>query len=957
MEKRYEAKQFEEKIYKLWKESEFFNPDKLPGKRKKKYSITIPPPNITGSLHMGHALNNTVQDILIRYHRMIGCKTLWLPGTDHAGIATQNVVEKKLKKEGLTRHQLGREEFTKTVWQWKEKYGNLILEQLEKLGCSCDWSRLRFTLDKQYEQAVLTAFTNYHKKGYIYRGPRIVNWCPRCETAISDIEIKYKESLGKLWYIKYPLKDNPKKFITVATTRPETMLGDTAIAVNPRDEKYKNLIGQKVILPIVGREIPIVSHYLVKTKFGTGAVKITPAHDKTDWQIGKANTLPIINVIGPDGKMTKEAGKYAGLSTKETRTQIIAELEKLNLLEKTEDYKHQVSLCDRCGTPIEPQISTQWFVKMKKLAKPAIKAVKNGKIKIVPERFKKVYLDWLNNIDDWCISRQLWWGHRIPAWHKGNKTLIPNKVTKLVVTRHGLTDWDKQDKTQGQTDVPIDENQIEEIKKFAQKIKNENFAAIICSPLMRAKQTAKIIANKLNIPVVIEELIIERDYGEFEGKTSKEIKKEHPDYHKNKFNYDIPGDSEESYENMNKRAEKFMQKMDHNYNNQKVLIITHNAYMRALRKLIHGGDPKELSNYKPLFGQLERYQILDGNYNLKGWQQSKDVLDTWFSSALWPFATLGWPEKTKDLKEYYPTSMLSTARDILYLWVARMVFSGFEFMKKIPFQNVYIHGTILTLGGKRMSKSLGTGVDPLEFINEYGSDATRLGIILQANRDQQEIRFDPRAILAARNFINKLWNISRFVEFINQEIPRGKITKPTGADQWILSRVNSLGGSIAQQIENNELSLAAKDLYEFVWHDFADWYIEIAKFQKENFKLQKQTSKILRMVLEKCLKMLHPFIPFVTETINIQLNKIGDKEFFDLLIVAQWPQTDKKMINIQIEKEFEGIKDIVTEIRKWRKDEKIKPREIITLPNIFKNKLLKLKPEYQKIVKQLAKIK
>ncbi len=798
MEKTYEAKQFEEKIYKLWKESEFFNPDKLPGKRKEKYSITIPPPNITGSLHIGHALNNTIQDILIRYHRMLGDKTLWLPGTDHAGIATQNVVEKELSKNGLTRHQLGRENFVKTVWQWKEKYGNLIIKQLEKLGCSCDWSRLRFTLDEKYKEAVLTAFTNYHKKGYIYRGPRIVNWCPRCETAISDIEIKYKESIGKLWYIKYPLSKNPKSetlnskqiqnskpkipnFIVVATTRPETMLGDTAIAVNPKDKKYKDFIGQKVIIPVVQREIPIVAHHLVKMEFGTGAVKITPAHDKTDWQIGKANNLPIINVIGPKGKMTAEAGKYANLSTKEARKQIIIELEKLNLLEKTENHEHQVSLCDRCGTPIEPQISTQWFVKMKELAKPAITSVKNDKIKIIPKRYKKVYLDWMNNLEDWCISRQLWWGHQLPVW------FCENQKDKFIVS--------------------------------------------ITPP--------------------------------------------------------------------------------------------------------------------PSCPYCKKCQM----------KQSSDVLDTWFSSALWPFATLGWPEKTKDLKEYYPTSILSTARDILYLWVARMVFSGFEFMGKIPFQTVYIHGTILTLEGKRMSKSLGTGVNPLGFMDQYGADATRLGIILQSNRDQQEIRFDSRAILAARNFINKLWNISRFVKLINQEIPRTEMKKPTVADQWILSKINNLINSVTQKIKNNELSLAAKELYEFVWHDFADWYLEIAKFQKDNLKTKKQTSGLLRMILEKCLKMLHPFIPFVTETINIQLNKIGDKEFSDLLIVAEWPQTDKKMINSQIEKEFEKIKNLVTEIRNWRKKEKIEPREIIILPNIFKNKLLKFKPEYQKIIKQLSKIK
>ena len=421
MEKIYEPKEYETKTYQLWEKSEFFNPDKLPGKRKKSYSISIPPPNITGSLHLGHALNNTIQDILTRFYRMKGRKALWLPGTDHAGIATQNVVEKELARAGTNRHELGREKFTEKIWQWKEKYGNLILEQLKKLGCSCDWSRTRFTLDKEYEQAVLTAFINYHKKGYIYRGPRIVNWCPRCTTAISDIEIKYQEEKSKLWHLKYPFKDNPKKFVVVATTRPETMLGDTAVAVNPKDKRYEKLIGQTLILPIMNREIPLVTHRLVDSEFGTGAVKITPAHDKTDWQIGKENNLEIINVIGPFGKMTEQAGKYAGLPVLQAREKIVEELKKQGLLEKIEDYQHQISLCDRCSTPIEPQISTQWFVSMKKLAQPAIKVVKNGKIKIAPERYKKVYLDWLNNIEDWCISRQLWWGHQLPVWFCQNQ--------------------------------------------------------------------------------------------------------------------------------------------------------------------------------------------------------------------------------------------------------------------------------------------------------------------------------------------------------------------------------------------------------------------------------------------------------------------------------------------------------------------------------------------------------
>jgi valyl-tRNA synthetase len=842
MDKQYEPKNCETKIYELWEKSGFFNPDRLPDKRRKKYSISIPPPNITGSLHMGHALNNTIQDILTRYYRLQGKKTLWLPGIDHAGIATQNVVEKEISKEGLTRHQLGRDKFIERVWQWKEKYGNLILEQLKKLGCSCDWSRSRFTLDKEYERAVQTAFINYHKKGYIYRGPRIVNWCPRCATAISDIEVKYQEKKGALWYIKYPLLENSKfqfsnskqylnskskiqKFITVATTRPETMLGDAAVAVNPKDERYKKLVGQKVILPIMNREIPIIAHRLVDLNFGTGALKITPAHDKTDWQIGKENNLEIINVIGPDGKMSKEAGKYEGLSTLEARKKIIAELEILGLLEKTEEYEHQISLCDRCHTPVEPQISTQWFVQMEKLAQPAIKAVKNNKIKIIPERYKKVYLDWLNNIEDWCISRQLWWGHRLPIW----------------------------------------------LCQTANKIKN---------PCLSGRQ------EKLKIK---------------------------------------------------------------NINNDYVVSATR---------------PKKC----PFCGQCEM-------------KQSEDVLDTWFSSALWPFATLGWPEKTGDLRQYYPTSLLSTARDIIYLWVARMVFSGLEFLKKIPFREVYIHPTILNLEGKRMSKSLGTGIDPLGLIDKYGADATRFGLVLQTNRDQQAIRFDERTILAARNFVNKLWNISRFVKISTKQIQdskseiqnkskilNSKIKTLTLSDKWILSRLNSVIDSITKKIADYQFGEAGQELYEFVWHEFADWYLEISKFQMAEKKLKNNTIYCLKFIIYNLLKLLHPFIPFVTEEINIHLNNLtiekngflperAMEQFNQLLIVANWSAVKRKYINKKIESQFEKIKKIVTEIRNWKSEQKIPFNQEVEYQIQKEEKNLLIIKEVKTLVEQMTKTK
>ncbi len=766
----YEAKKYEKEIYKLWEKSSFFKPEKLAGLRKKSYTIVIPPPNITGCLHMGHALNSTIQDILIRFYRMAGYKTLWLPGTDHAGIATQNVVEKELKKEGLTRHQLGREKFVKRVWQWVNKYGNLIIEQLKRLGCSCDWSRQRFTLDKEYVEAVKTAFIHYYKKGLIYHGPRIINWCPRCTTAISDIEVKYREEKGKLWYIRYKLKaqnSNLKtKYIVVATTRPETMLGDTAVAVNPKDERYKDLIGQKVILPLVNREIPIISHHLVDQEFGTGAVKITPAHDATDWQIGKEKKLEIINVIGPDGKMTEQAGKYAGLSVLEAREKIIKDLESLGLLEKEgEEYTHNLTLCDRCDTPIEPQISTQWFLKMKELAKPAIEVVKRRKIKIIPERYRKIYLDWLNRVEDWCISRQLWWGHRLPVF-------------------------------------------------FCQKKETEN--------------------------------------------------------------------------------------------SQPKPKITNSNFVVSIKQ------PKKC----PFCGKCKM-------------KQSEDVLDTWFSSALWPFATLGWPEKTKDLKNFYPTDFLSTAQEILYLWVARMVFSSLEFIGKIPFKNVYVHSTVLAISGKRMSKSLGTGIDPLKIAEKYGADAVLMGLIYQITREQQSFKFDERVILSARNFINKLWNISRFVQIQNSKFKIQNYnlklkTKPlTLADRWILSRLNTIIASITEKIKNYQLGEAARELYDFVWHEFADWYIEVAKIQIINPKFRTNTIYCLKFTVNGLLKLLHPFIPFVTETIWQQFNNLTVKQFGNLLIVADWPRVDKKLIDKKAEQEFEKIKNLIIEIRNRRQAQKL----------------------------------
>jgi len=675
LDKTYNPKQVESRIYQSWLKSGFFNPDKLPGKRKKTFTIVIPPPNITGELHMGHALNAVTQDIIIRQKRMHGYKTLWLPGTDHASIATQNVVEKQLRKEGKTRFDLGKEKFLQRAWQWKEKYGSIILEQFKKIGASCDWSRTKFTLDKDYVRAVEKAFLYYYKKGLIYKGKRVVNWCPRCSTSLSDLELEYQEEKSKLWYIKYPFK-NKEGFITVATTRPETMLGDTAVAVNPKDKRYKKMVGRRVILPLVNREIPIIEDRAVDREFGTGAVKVTPAHDLSDYKMGLGHNLEIIQVIDEKGE-TINVKKYQGLKTSEARERIVEDLNKVGLIEKIIDYDHQVPKCYRCSTSVELIPSEQWFLKMDKLAKTAIKAVKSGQVKFSPKRWEKVYFAWLEKVEDWCISRQLWWGQKIPL------------------------------------------------------------------------------------------------------------------------------------------------------------------------------------------------------------KETEDVLDTWFSSALWPFATLGWPEKTKDLKTFYPTEILSTARDIINLWVARMIFSGTEFMGKAPFHTVLVHPTVLTKEGKRMSKSLGTGIDPINLIERYGADATRFGIAYQL-MGGQDIRFTEDNIVMGRKFCNKLWNASRFAmfQFSNRQL---KISaKAPGKNSKIAKKLDKAVKSINKDLENYQFGRAAHTVYDFFWHDFCDKYIE--GFKKE--PLKKKNQELLYILLTS-LKLLHPFVPFITEEIYQKLPLRNKKKS---LMVENWPK-------------------------------------------------------------------
>jgi len=691
MDKVYEPQKIEEEIYRQWEKSGFFKPD-AKGKKKsaKKFVIYMPLPNITGSLHIGHALNNTLQDILARYHRMKGDKTLWLPGTDHAGISAQYVVDKKLRKEGISRWQLGRGKFVEKIWEWKKEYGEIIVGQLKKLGVSADWSRFRFTLDPAYSREVLKAFVYYYKKGLIYRSLRPINWCPRCATSLSDLELEYAEETSQFWHIRYPIAKQPGQFIIVATTRPETMLGDTAVAVNPKDNRYKNLIGQKVILPIANREIPIIADQSIDMNFGTGAVKVTPAHDLSDFEIGQRHGLSLIKIADERNQMTEEAGsEFAGMKTIEAREKILKILEDKKLIEKTEEFIHSTPHCGRCGQPIETLPSLQWFLKMNQLATTTKKTIKAGQVKITPKRFEKTFYGWLDNIRDWNISRQLWWGHQLPVY------FCENKREKYVVA--------------------------------------------------------------LNQP--------------------------------------------------------------------KKCLFCKNCEMK----------------------------------------QSEDVLDTWFSSALWPFAGL----KEKDLKEYYPGNIVITARDIINLWISRMIFSGLEFHKKPPFQNVIINGTILNKEGKRMSKSLGTGVDPLEYMKNYGADALRFAVVWQAFG--QDIKWDENAVIAGRKFANKIWNAARFVLEKTTEgkfaASRSKPKPQTAADKKILKELAATKLKIEKNINAFEFSPALHSAYDFFWHSFCDRYLEISKKQLEQPKLKTNTKKILIFTMKESLIILHPFLPFITEAI------------------------------------------------------------------------------------------
>ncbi len=688
LSKLYEPKEVEDKIYKYWMDNDCFKAKV--DKTKPSYTIVIPPPNITGQLHMGHALDETLQDILIRYKRMSGFSALWLPGTDHAAIATEAKIVAAMAEEGITKEQIGRDAFMKRAWEWKAKYGGRIVEQLKKLGSSCDWSRERFTMDEGCNKAVKEVFVNLFNKGLIYRGERIINWCPKCKTSISDAEVNFEDQAGHFWHIRYPLTDG-SGYLELATTRPETLLGDTAVAVNPDDERYSEFVGKTVTLPLVGREIPVVADSYVEMDFGTGVVKITPAHDPNDFEVGLRHSLPVINVMTDDAKIIDEYPKYAGMDRYEARKAIVADLEELGFLIKVEDHAHNVGTCYRCSTTVEPRVSTQWFVKMEPLAKPAIDAVKNGDTKFIPERFDKIYFHWLENIKDWCISRQVWWGHQIPAYYC-------DKCGEIVVSKEAVHSCPK------------------------------------CGEKMR---------------------------------------------------------------------------------------------------------------------------------------QDEDTLDTWFSSALWPFSTLGWPEKTEDLDYFYPTSTLVTGYDIIFFWVVRMMFSGLEHMGKVPFDTVLIHGLVRDSQGRKMSKSLGNGIDPLEIIDEYGADALRF-MLATGNSPGNDMRFLEEKVKSSRNFANKLWNASRF---IMMNLPEGFELKglPENLfveDKWVVSKFNTLAKEVNENIEKFELGVAVQKLYDFIWDIYCDWYIELTKPRiQAGGETAKTAQAVLVWVMQGMLKLLHPFMPFITEEI------------------------------------------------------------------------------------------
>lgn len=923
MAKSYNPLESEKIASKKWERSGYFNPDKLPNsaKRKKRFVISMPPPNATGTLHLGHAIGLTNQDIMVRYHRMKGEQALWVPGTDHATIATQNRVEKELKKEGKTRFDLGRAAFIKRVHEFIAASQQTIKNQITKLGASCDWSRERYTLDDGLSKAVIKNFVNMYRDGLIYRGYRIVNWCPRCGSTLADDEVEYEERDEKLYYIKYgPL--------TLATVRPETKFGDTAVAVHPRDRRYKKYIGKTIdIETVLGpAKIKVVADDSVDPKFGTGAVKVTPAHDPADFAIGERHHLEIKKVIDEHGRLNHHAGKFAGLPTLEAREKIVAEMKQKGLLAKEEPYRHNVSVCYRCGTTIEPLTSNQWFVDVNKptpvtgknLKELSIAAVKSGQIKIIPTRFSKIYYHWMNNLHDWCISRQLWFGHRVPVWYKD--LAKPVMITYFV---HGSTKDNEKSLATGHRQDPLSPLGIRQAEELRNKIKKESFDLVIVSDLKRAKETAEIVWGK---NFITDKRLREIDYGKLtKTKISDKAKEQY-------LTKSYPGG--ESYEQVKERINNLLNELAAKYPGKRVALLGHQAPQLALEHLLNykslsqafASDWRKQHAWQPGWSyELKRLTYVGETPPAdKNYYQDPDTLDTWFSSALWTFSTLGWPAKTKDLKRFHPTSVLETGYDILFFWVARMIMMSQYALNQVPFYNVYLHGLIRTKSGEKMSKSKPeTMIDPLDMINKYGTDALRLSLIAGTSPGN-DIRIYEEKIANFRNFANKLWNTVRFA---TEKENKKTAARQTLADRWIESRLNKIIASTTANLDKFNFGEAADDLYHFLWHDFADWYIEASKLPGFT------SSATMQQILKKTLKLLHPFTPFVTETL---WNKLGEKE---LLMVAPWPQANQTKIDNSALTDFAKLQDLIVKIRNIASEYKIAPTKKITI-HLKQTKLL-----------------
>lgn len=958
LDKAYEAKKFEDSIYKTWEGSGFFNPDNLKS-AKNPYCVLMPPPNVTGILHLGHALENTLLDTEIRYRRMCGYKALLIPGADHAAIATQARVEKELQKNGIKnpREELGREKLLKEIKKYAENSKSTILNQIRKMGTSCDWSRFAYTFDETRSCAVNTLFKKMYDDGLIYRGYRTVNWSVKGQSTCSDDELIYEEEPVTIYTFKYS-HDFP---IPIATTRPETKLGDCAVAVNPKDDRYKQFIGQKYTIHVGALnplKITIIADENVDTNYGTGAVGVTPAHSMVDFEMYQKNKeIGIIPVIGQNGKMTESAGRnYEGLTVLEAREKFVNWLRENNLLIKQEESIHSVSKSDRFGDIIEVLPMRQWFVDVNKIIPGKNKSLKqlmkdvftighNGDkkkiIKITPDRFLNSYMQWIDNLRDWCISRQIWWGHRVPVWYKGDEILVPKTITHLYIMRHGKTEWNKLEKIQGVSDIPLNDEGIAGIKIATQKIKDEKFDLIISSTLSRAKQSAEIINKELNIPIEENNLLNERNYGSFEGKFISEIKEKYKQYENNKLTFDIPGIGEETYDEVKHRVEKFLKYINKNHAGKKILVVTHHAVIRVFNILMAGMSEEDATRHKLAQGEIEKFQILDDEYNLSKLTQDSDTLDTWFSSGSWTFSTLSWPKISNDFKTYHPTSWMQMGYELLFFWMARMILMSCYATNDIPFKNVYIHGILRAKDGRKFSKSLGNGLDPIEIINKFGTDALRLSLV-KGVTPGNDAKFYEEKVLGSRNFINKLWNISRYILMSSENVklitkePKAK----TLADKWILRKLNSLINDVTRDLEDHNFSLASEELYDFTWTDFADWYLEISKIEKGK-------EEILLYILQTLLKLWHPFIPFITETI---WKNIDPK----LLMISSWPKANKTKQDVLIE--FGKIQQIIVEIRTLKNDNKIDLKTVINC-HLESSKYEKLISEQCDIIENLAKVK